>query len=55
MKTSTGIEDIEGTGGPHGGAHPLPGTQVLEAENLAEADEVRHEEALRESALRVPK
>ena len=55
MNTSTGMESPEDTAGHHGGAHPLPGTQVLEAENLAEADEVRHEQALRESALRVPR
>ena len=51
----TGTESTEGVHPPHGGIHPLPGTPVLEAENLAETDEVRHEEALRDSALRVPR
>ena len=55
MKTPTGTESTEGAHPPHGGIHPLPGTQVLEAENLAETDEVLHEEALRDSALRVPR
>ena len=55
MKTPTGTESTEGAPPPHGGIHPLPGTQVVEAENLAETDEVRHEDALRDSALRVPR
>ncbi|HEU4670899.1 MAG TPA: hypothetical protein VFR91_09325 [Dyella sp.] len=55
MKTPAGPDTAEGAHPPHGGIHPLPGTQVVEAENLAESDEVRHEEALRDSALRVPR
>lgn len=55
MKTSDGTESGDGLTGPHIGPHPLPAGQPLEAENLAEADELRHEEALRESMLRVPK
>ncbi|MBU6247581.1 MAG: hypothetical protein KGN77_07470 [Xanthomonadaceae bacterium] len=55
MKSPVDPESIEGAHSPHGGMHPLPGTQVVEAENLAETDEVRHEEALRDSALRVPR
>jgi len=55
VKTPTGTESTEAAHPAHGGIHPLPGTQVVEAENLAETDEVRHEEALRDSALRVPR
>ena len=55
MKTTIGTDALDATPLPHGGIHPPAGGQVLEAENLAEADEVRHDDALRDSALRVPR
>jgi len=52
---STHRDPVTGTAGGHVHPHPhLPG-EAHEAEQQAESDEVLHDQALRESALRVPK
>lgn len=55
MKLPVDPASMEHAHSPHGGIHPLSDAPVLEAENLAETDEVRHDEALRASVLRVPR
>lgn len=55
----TGAEEGQGTAPtsavPHMGSHHSPAERLIDSLDIAESDEVLHDSALRDSALRAPK